>query len=280
MVLSIDGTTQNTYECYRRRGDLGLVLDNVRRLVKEKQDTRSSTLYLVWQFLTFEHNEHQVEDAICMARELGIDEVMIQTPLSPHGDDPEIRSVTSPHQGIYRLSRWNGRWCSTAKRKAVETRAAEIDAAFKYSWQERLLNAVSEAENEIPTRRTCERLYNNITMDGAARIMPCCMAPDKNEKHLVFHHFDGSTENLENTVNSPMATLARTALVSPALYEAARRDFDPSQRPYCASCQEQPSSPYKLENAAHDMRTLDERRVISPSLVSELTNWGAVLGKV
>ncbi len=278
MVLSIDGTTQSAYERYRRRGDLTLVLDNVRRLVTAKKKSRSATPYLVWQFLTFEHNVHQVEDAISMARELGIDEVMIETPFSPHEDDPEIRSVASPHQGTYRLSRWNGRWCSSAKRKAVAERAAQIDAAFGYSWQERLLGAAAEADDEIPNRGTCEWLYNNITMDGAARVMPCCMAPDKNEKHLVFQHFDGSSVHPEDTVNSSMATLARTAFASPESYAAAARDVDSSQRPYCASCQEQPSSPYKLENVAHDMRTLDERRVVSPILVSELANWGSMSG--
>ena len=166
MVLSIDGTTQNTYERYRRRGDLGLVLDNVRRLVAAKRNSRSATPYLVWQFLTFEHNQHQVEDAISMARELGINEVRIETPFSPHEDDPGIRSVSSRHQGTYRLSRWNGRWCSSTQRKAVAERAAQIDTAFKYSWQERLLSAAAEADSEIPNRGTCEWLYNNITLDG------------------------------------------------------------------------------------------------------------------
>lgn len=38
LIMSIDGATQETYQQYRKRGDLGLVLENVRKLVAAKKN--------------------------------------------------------------------------------------------------------------------------------------------------------------------------------------------------------------------------------------------------
>lgn len=74
MILSIDGATQSVYECYRRKGNLALVLDNVRKLVAAKNALGIATPHLIWQFLTFEHNHHQVREAERMAVTLGVNE--------------------------------------------------------------------------------------------------------------------------------------------------------------------------------------------------------------
>jgi hypothetical protein len=42
-ILSIDGTTQDIYEKYRRKGDLGLVFENVKKLVAAKKKLGSVT---------------------------------------------------------------------------------------------------------------------------------------------------------------------------------------------------------------------------------------------
>lgn len=51
MILSIDGATQQVYQCFRRKGDLGLVLENLRRLVGARRKLRSRTPVLVWNFM-------------------------------------------------------------------------------------------------------------------------------------------------------------------------------------------------------------------------------------
>src|SRR5437660_7124965 len=95
MILSIDGTTQAVYELYRRKGDLALVLENVRKLVAAKRSAGSTTPHLVWQFLTFEHNQHQTEEAIRMAKEIGVNQINVATPFEVDLEDPSIHAVRS-----------------------------------------------------------------------------------------------------------------------------------------------------------------------------------------
>src|SRR5262249_15584389 len=199
-ILSIDGTTQDVYEKYRRKGDLGLVFENVKKLVVAKKKLGSLTPNLVWQFLTFEHNAHQVRDAIRMAYELGVDEIIVQTPFRVDSDDPAIRPVRISQQGRHRFVQWDGQWCTANWRKAIIETAGTVESLFQSSWEQRLCEAGADEETSS-NRPTCNWLYQNITLDGAARLMPCCMAPDRSEKHLVFANFDSERD----LINPPMA---------------------------------------------------------------------------
>lgn len=69
---SIDGATQQTYQIYRRGGNLGDVLANLRKLNALKQKYGSPYPHLQWQFVIFPHNRHEIERAKEMAAELGM----------------------------------------------------------------------------------------------------------------------------------------------------------------------------------------------------------------
>ena len=73
ICLSVDGATQDTYARYRRRGNLALVLENMRRLVRRRRELGSRTPVLEWQFIPMKHNEHEVEAARALAGEIGVD---------------------------------------------------------------------------------------------------------------------------------------------------------------------------------------------------------------
>ncbi|MEM9991172.1 MAG: radical SAM/SPASM domain-containing protein [Bacteroidota bacterium] len=79
MIISVDGTTQETYENYRKRGKLETVLQGARNIVKWKKAMNSSTPHLIFQFLVVRPNEHQIDDIYRIAEEIGIDEVKLKT---------------------------------------------------------------------------------------------------------------------------------------------------------------------------------------------------------
>lgn len=79
LIISVDGTTQQTYENYRVGGDLEVVLQGARNVVKWKKKLKSATPHLIFQFLVVRPNEHQIEDIHRLAREIGIDEVKLKT---------------------------------------------------------------------------------------------------------------------------------------------------------------------------------------------------------
>jgi radical SAM protein with 4Fe4S-binding SPASM domain len=79
LIISIDGTTQEVYESYRVGGNLSKVLEGTKNMVTAKQQLRSRTPHLVFQFLVVKPNEHQVHEVKQLARELGVDEVKFKT---------------------------------------------------------------------------------------------------------------------------------------------------------------------------------------------------------
>lgn len=79
VIISIDGTTEDTYKKYRIGGSLEKVLEGTKNLVAAKRAAKSSTPHIIWQFIVFKHNEHQIEDMKALAKEYGVDELGIKT---------------------------------------------------------------------------------------------------------------------------------------------------------------------------------------------------------
>lgn len=79
IIISVDGSTQEVYESYRKSGTLETVLDGARNMVKWKKELKSSTPHLIFQMLVVQPNEHQIEDIYRLAKEIGIDEVKLKT---------------------------------------------------------------------------------------------------------------------------------------------------------------------------------------------------------
>lgn len=79
MIISVDGTTQETYENYRKEGKLETVLQGAKNIVKWKKALHSSTPHIIFQFLVVKPNEHQIPDIYRLAKEIGVDEVKLKT---------------------------------------------------------------------------------------------------------------------------------------------------------------------------------------------------------
>jgi len=79
LIVSIDGTTQETYSAYRIGGKLDKVLEGTRNVVKWKKELKSKTPHIMFQFLVVRPNEHQLEDVKALAKDLGVDEVVFKT---------------------------------------------------------------------------------------------------------------------------------------------------------------------------------------------------------
>ena len=79
LIISIDGTTQETYEAYRVGGKLSKVLEGTRNIIYWKKKLKSAKPYVIFQFLVVAPNEHQVDQVGKLASELGGDEVLYKT---------------------------------------------------------------------------------------------------------------------------------------------------------------------------------------------------------
>lgn len=79
LIISVDGSTQEVYEQYRKSGKLEVVLQGARNVVKWKKKLKSKTPHLIFQFLVVRPNEHQIPEIYQLAEEIGIDEVRLKT---------------------------------------------------------------------------------------------------------------------------------------------------------------------------------------------------------
>lgn len=148
LIISIDGTTQEVYQQYRREGDLEKVIEGARNIVKWKKELKSKTPFVFFQFLVVKPNEHQIEDVKKLAHEVGVDEVRFKTAqIYDYENDP---NQLIP--GINKYSRY------------------KIDKEGKQVPKNKMSNH-------------CWKLWNAnvITWDGA--IVPCCF--DKDAKHQL-----------------------------------------------------------------------------------------------
>ncbi len=145
LIISIDGTTQEAYEAYRKRGQLSKVIDGTKNLIKWKKELKSSSPHLVFQFLVVQQNEHQIEELHDLANELGVDEVVLKT------------------AQVYDYENGN----------------ALIPKQEKYSRYKKLSNGKFELKNKLLNQ--CWKMWHSCVFTWDGKVVPCCF--DKDAQH-------------------------------------------------------------------------------------------------
>lgn len=148
LIISIDGTTQETYKQYRVGGKLDKVLEGAKNVVKWKKELKSKTPFVIFQFLVVRHNEHQIEDVKRLAGEIGVDQVRLKT--------AQVYDYEHDPNGL-------------------------IPTNAKYSRYKKNRAGVNEFRGANANH--CWRLWHDpvITWDGT--VVPCCF--DKDAQHKL-----------------------------------------------------------------------------------------------
>jgi radical SAM protein with 4Fe4S-binding SPASM domain len=147
ILISIDGTTQETYEQYRVGGSLEKVIEGTKNLVKAKRDASSKTPHIVFQFLVVKPNEHQIEDVKRLAAEIGVDEVKLKT------------------AQVYDFKNGNDL----------------IPTIDQYSRYAKAPDGTYQIKNELLNH--CWKLWHSCVITWDGRIVPCCF--DKDAQHQL-----------------------------------------------------------------------------------------------
>jgi radical SAM protein with 4Fe4S-binding SPASM domain len=142
LTVSIDGTTQEVYEVYRKGGNLEHVLENLRYLIRYRNHIGSSTPRVEWQFLVMKHNQHQMDDASRMAKQIGVDRTRFTGAGLPFN---EMKNVALASQWMSDLPSYRG----YAPDKMVER---------GYLYDE-----------------SCFYLYRAMTVNPEGGVAPCCV---------------------------------------------------------------------------------------------------------
>ncbi len=78
MIISVDGTSQTTYQKYRVGGQLDKVLEGTINLIAAKKRRHSRLPNVALQFLVMKHNEHEIPELKKLAERLGVDRLLIK----------------------------------------------------------------------------------------------------------------------------------------------------------------------------------------------------------
>lgn len=73
MIVSADGATQEAYVQYRVGGNLETVVANMQKLVQAKVKHEKTKPQIVWNFLVFKHNMHEIDLVQERAKALGVE---------------------------------------------------------------------------------------------------------------------------------------------------------------------------------------------------------------
>ena len=73
LIVSISGITREIYERYHRRGNLSLVIENLKHLIDYRKKMHLFNPIIELKYLTFKYNAYQVPEALRLAGEIGVD---------------------------------------------------------------------------------------------------------------------------------------------------------------------------------------------------------------
>ncbi|MEA2096959.1 MAG: radical SAM protein [Candidatus Cloacimonadota bacterium] len=104
MIVSLDGTTQETYNKYRVNGKLDKVIKGVKEIVAAKKKLNRTNPLLRWQFLVMKHNEHEIEEIKQLSKELGVDNLELKSVQIYSKDDIKNYLPTNPKYRRYKVN--------------------------------------------------------------------------------------------------------------------------------------------------------------------------------
>lgn len=142
LIISIDGTSQDTYQSYRVGGSLDKVKDAAARIVYWKKKMKSSTPHVVFQFLVVRNNEHQIPEVYELASSIGVDQVVLKT------------------AQIYDYK--NG--------------SELIPTQDRYSRYKRNEDGTYSIKNNLDNH--CWRMWHSCVVTWDGRVVPCCFDKD------------------------------------------------------------------------------------------------------
>lgn len=149
IIISIDGTTQESYEQYRVGGNLEKVIEGTKNLTCWKKKLKSATPHVIFQMVVFSHNENEVDKLHRLAAACGADEVKLKT------------------AQIYDFERGN----------------KLIPKNVKYSRYIQPELTLNGFQIKNPLLNHCWKMWHSCVVTWDGLVVPCCF--DKDANHVM-----------------------------------------------------------------------------------------------
>lgn len=160
--FQLGGMTQKTHETYRVRGNLDRTQQKIYALLDERRRHPESNVQVQVGFIVMKHNEHEVDDFLRWAKEIGVDRANVI--------DPCVRTVT---EGRELLPNDRKYWFYD-------------EAAFEQGY----LKPKQTPHNE------CTWIWNSTMVNWDGSVVPCCRDP--NGHHVLGNVFERPLKEIWN----------------------------------------------------------------------------------
>ena len=148
LIVSLDGTSRQSYSKYRVRGHFENVVENMHELIRRRNARRLKTPRVEWQFIVMKQNEHEVDEAEALAKKIGVD-LLRFIPVGMPYDTPDRRAVADEWYPV------------TLKGRAYSP--DDVEQQF------------GQANKPSP----CFYLYRTMVVNPDGGVAPCCVVYKK-----------------------------------------------------------------------------------------------------
>lgn len=160
LIVSLDGTTPETYSKYRIGGDFNKVMAHLKLLLKKRKELDKTNPYISWQFLVFRHNEHEIEEVKRMGRDMGVD-----------------------HIGITKAFIGNKDWIP-------------VNDEYSYYKKQEIEGEFTSEHFKPPQEKLCNWPWDAIVINPNGSVSACCSVED--EKDDFGNIFENSFKDIWN----------------------------------------------------------------------------------
>lgn len=160
IIISMDGTDQESYEKYRAGGNLQKVITGIENLVEVKKNLKNKSPYIILQFLLFKHNIYQIPEIKKLAKKIGVDKLELKT---AQVYDYEKGSDLIPAEDQFSRYQYNGK--------------------NQYKIKNDHLNK-------------CWKMWHSCVMTWDGNIVPCCF--DKDARYTMGNIHEQSFKEIWN----------------------------------------------------------------------------------
>lgn len=136
LIVSLDGTNQESYEKYRVGGDYQKTIENIKKIVATKERLKSNTPFMDIRFLVMKHNTEEQEAVKQLAQELRVDHIQTSPVMVNIKDQQEVNE-----------------WLPED----------ESESGYDYA-----------AKRKKEERPTCTWLWDSIAVSWDGCVAPCC----------------------------------------------------------------------------------------------------------
>jgi len=145
LILAVDSLHQDSYEMYRKKGDLAGALAGIKRVISLKKKLDSETL-LILRMVVMRQNEHQIAAMRRLARNLGVDRFSLKTVNPLYIAESSDKDIV-PKNPRYR----------------------------RYQYKEGTFERLRK-------EYTCDIVWRQCTIHSNGNIVPCCWFYDEDHK--------------------------------------------------------------------------------------------------